>query len=175
VCLVASNGIGPPATQSLTLTVNAPPASSPPVPPPPAPPPATHGYWLVGSDGGIFSFGDAGFYGSTGSLRLQRPIVGITPTADRSGYWLVASDGGIFNFGSARFEGSLGGTALAAPATSMLPTPAGAGYEILTADGAVHPFGDAPQYGDLSSGLPGGTRAVGMAGLDVSAGGASWR
>ena len=37
-----------------------------------------HGYWLVGSDGGIFTFGSAPFYGSTGSLTLQRPVVGMT-------------------------------------------------------------------------------------------------
>ena len=29
-------------------------------------PPAPHGYWLVGSDGGIFTFGSAQFWGSTG-------------------------------------------------------------------------------------------------------------
>ena len=69
----------------------------------------THGYWLVGSDGGIFSFGSAGFFGSTGSLRLQRPVVGITPTANEGGYWLVASDGGVFSFGDAAFLGSLPG------------------------------------------------------------------
>ena len=34
------------------------------------------GYWLVASDGGIFAFGDAGFFGSTGGIRLNRPIVG---------------------------------------------------------------------------------------------------
>ena len=45
------------------------------------------GYWLVGSDGGIFTFGSAQFYGSTGNLKLQRPVVGIVPTADRGGYW----------------------------------------------------------------------------------------
>ncbi len=39
--------------------------------------PSPHGYWLVGTDGGIFSFGSAQFYGSTGSLHLQRPVVGI--------------------------------------------------------------------------------------------------
>jgi hypothetical protein len=32
----------------------------------------------VASDGGIFSFGDAAFYGSTGSIHLNRPIVGIS-------------------------------------------------------------------------------------------------
>ena len=52
---------------------------------PPAPPPTTDaamGYRLVASDGGIFSFGDAGFYGSTGSIALNQPIVGMAPTPD---------------------------------------------------------------------------------------------
>ena len=32
------------------------------------------GYWMVASDGGIFSYGGAGFYGSTGDIRLNKPI-----------------------------------------------------------------------------------------------------
>ena len=60
-----------------------------------------HGYWLVASDGGVFSYGVAGFFGSTGSIRLNQPIVGMAATPDGGGYWLVASDGGIFNFGDA--------------------------------------------------------------------------
>ena len=76
-----------------------------------------HGYWLVGADGGIFSFGSAQFHGSTGSLRLQRPVVGITPTSDRQGYWLVASDGGVFAFGDAGFYGSLPGLGFAPAGT----------------------------------------------------------
>jgi hypothetical protein len=55
------------------------------------------GYWLVASDGGVFSFGDAQFYGSTGNLILNKPIVGMVSTHDGKGYWLVASDGGIFS------------------------------------------------------------------------------
>ena len=31
------------------------------------------GYWLVASDGGIFTFGDAAFYGSTGGAPLNEP------------------------------------------------------------------------------------------------------
>ncbi len=31
------------------------------------------GYWLVASDGGVFSFGDAAFHGSTGALRWPSP------------------------------------------------------------------------------------------------------
>ena len=36
-----------------------------------APTPSGNGYWLVASDGGIFAFGDAGFFGSTGAIRAQ--------------------------------------------------------------------------------------------------------
>ena len=35
------------------------------------------GYWLVASDGGVFSFGDAQFYGSMGGKYLNAAIVGI--------------------------------------------------------------------------------------------------
>jgi len=35
------------------------------------------GYWMVASDGGIFNYGDAGFYGSAGNLLLNKPIVGM--------------------------------------------------------------------------------------------------
>ena len=70
--------------------------------------PDGRGYWLVASDGGIFSFGDAGFYGSIGGHALNQPIVGMAATPDGRGYWLVASDGGIFSFGDAGFYGSTG-------------------------------------------------------------------
>src|SRR6202022_11236 len=40
------------------------------------------GYWLTTSDGGIFAFGDAAFYGSTGALQLREPIVGMAATPD---------------------------------------------------------------------------------------------
>ena len=62
----------------------------------------------MASDGGIFTFGDAAFYGSTGALTLNSPVVGMAPTPDGKGYWLVAADGGIFTFGDAAFYGSTG-------------------------------------------------------------------
>jgi hypothetical protein len=37
------------------------------------------GYDLVATDGGVFVFGDGVFYGSTGSLTLNAPIVDIKP------------------------------------------------------------------------------------------------
>ena len=50
--------------------------------------PGDAGYWEVGSDGGIFSFGNAGFHGSTGSLHLNAPIVGMARHPRRR--WLLA-------------------------------------------------------------------------------------
>ena len=116
--------------------------------------PAPRGYWLVGSDGGIFSFGAASFHGSMGGISLQRPVVGITPTASRNGYWLVASDGGIFAFGDSGFYGSIPGVglhpagsglpnSLNAPIVGMVPTRTGRGYFMVASDGGVFAFGDA--------------------------------
>ena len=65
------------------------------------------GYWLVASDGGVFSFGSAPFYGSTGNLVLAQPVLGMAPGLGGGGYWMVASDGGIFAFGDAGFYGSM--------------------------------------------------------------------
>ena len=42
--------------------------------------PVGKGYWLMASDGGVFTFGDAGFFGSMGGIRLNAPVVGSTAT-----------------------------------------------------------------------------------------------
>ncbi len=66
------------------------------------------GYWLVASDGGIFSYGSSPFFGSTGAIKLNQPVVGMVATPTGKGYWFVASDGGIFSYGDAGFFGSTG-------------------------------------------------------------------
>jgi hypothetical protein len=102
------------------------------------------GYWLVASDGGIFSFGAATFFGSTGAMRLNQPIVGMAASPDGGGYWLVARDGGIFSFGDATFVGSTGGMRLNQPIVGMAATSSGGGYWLAAQDGGVFTFGDAP-------------------------------
>jgi hypothetical protein len=72
---------------------------------------SSHGCHLVASDGGIFSYGDAGFDGSTGGMHLNRPVAAMASAHDGAGYWLTASGGGIFNDGDAGFFGSMGGHA----------------------------------------------------------------
>ena len=73
------------------------------------------GYWLVGADGGVFSFGDASYYGSTGAMTLNKPIVAAMATPDGKGYWLVGADGGVFSFGDASYYGSTGAMTLNKP------------------------------------------------------------
>jgi len=74
----------------------------------------------VASDGGIFNYGDAAFFGSAGSVKLNKPIVGISASVTGGGYLLVASDGGIFNYGDATFTGSAGSAPLNSPVVGML-------------------------------------------------------
>ncbi|HZQ85867.1 MAG TPA: right-handed parallel beta-helix repeat-containing protein [Acidimicrobiales bacterium] len=109
------------------------------------------GYWLVGSDGGVFNFGDANFYGSTGNLKLAAPIVGMASSPDGFGYWLVGSDGGVFSFGDAGFHGSMGGKHLNKPIVGIVSSPSGNGYWLIAADGGTFNFGDAPFIGSLGN------------------------
>jgi hypothetical protein len=140
---------------------------------------------LVASDGGIFAFGDAGFFGSTGAMQLNQPIVGMAPlpaaagtpqtpaspgtapTSGSKGYWLLGADGGLFSFGDANFFGSLPGTNVKGPAVAMRPTGTGGGYLIVTAAGTVASFGDAPVLGGVPDAVPG--YRGGVVGLDVKA------
>jgi hypothetical protein len=121
------------------------------------------GYWLVGSDGGIFSFGDSRFYGSipglgyapagtTGPNHLNAPIVGMVPSSDGGGYFMVASDGGVFAFGDAKFAGSCPGIGgCSGAAVAVMPDASGNGYWMVTATGHVYAFGDAGYYGAPAS------------------------
>jgi hypothetical protein len=109
------------------------------------------GFWLVASNGGVFAFGGAGFYGSAVGIPLAAPIVDIASTPSGHGYWLVAGDGGVFAFGDAKFLGSAGGIKLAAPVVGMAPTADGGGYWLVAADGGVFAYGDAHFYGSAAA------------------------
>jgi hypothetical protein len=123
------------------------PAAPPAAPRQPSPP---LGYRLVGSDGGLFRYGTARFYGSTGGLHLNRPIVGIAGDPKTGGYWMVASDGGLFAF-HAPFFGSLGSMHLNSPIVGITATADGGGYWMVASDGGVFAFGDARFRGSLGS------------------------
>jgi hypothetical protein len=123
--------------------------------------PRGRGYWIAAADGGVFSFGDARFHGSTGGLQLAAPIVDMS-AVDRDGYWLAAEDGGVFTFGDAEFYGSTGDLDLAAPIAAMAVTPDGDGYWLAAEDGGVFTFGDADFHGS-AAGLALGGKIVDIA------------
>jgi cell wall-associated NlpC family hydrolase len=104
---------------------------------------------LALSNGTVYTFGGARYFGSPGAQPLNQPIVGITETADFGGYWMVAADGGVFSYGSARFFGSTGGMALDGPIVGLTPTPDAKGYWLVGSDGGIFSFGDAPYFGSM--------------------------
>ena len=116
----------------------------------PVDPASAGGYRMLASDGGIFTFGDAAFHGSTGDLRLNQPIVGGASSPGGDGYWLVARDGGVFTFGDAAFHGSTGDLRLNQPIVGLAPTPTGGGYWLVARDGGVFAFGDAAFQGSAA-------------------------
>ena len=109
------------------------------------------GYWLVASDGGIFS---------SATHRSTVPPAASAERADRrhgvhpngGGYWLVASDGGIFSYGDAGFFGSTGSIVLnRADRRHNSSTPDGDGYWLVASDGGIFNFGDAAFSGSAVS------------------------
>ncbi len=89
-----------------------------------------------------FSFGDAVFYGSTGSISLNQPIVGhggATP----GGFGSLRADGGIFAYGRRTILGSTGSLKLNKPIVGMSPTPSNKGYWLVASDGGIFAYGDA--------------------------------
>jgi hypothetical protein len=107
------------------------------------------GYWIVADDGGVFTYGNAAFYGSEGGHALNSPVVGMASAANGGGYLLAASDGGVFTFGDVGFHGSMGGTKLNKPVVGAALTPSGDGYWLVASDGGIFAFGDAPFEGSM--------------------------
>src|SRR5262245_59774071 len=128
---------------------------------------APSGCWMVASDGGIFSFGDARFYGSTGAIKLNQPITAVGVTPDGGGYWLMATDGGLFSYGDATFYGSLSGQPDAGRVVGFVPNWDGAGYWEINSAGNATPFGDATDFGPAPSGV---TDIVGAVAMPTGAG-----
>ena len=109
----------------------------------------TAGYWLMASDGGVFS-NNAPFYGSAGAIHLNKPIVGAVATYDGGGYYMVASDGGIFPYGDAYFQGSTGAMTLTKPVVGMALNRQTGGYWLVASDGGIFSY-NTPFYGSTGA------------------------
>jgi len=75
---------------------------------------AASGYWLVASDGGVFTYGDAVFHGSAGAVHLNASIVGMAPLAStpQTSTWqcVTSAQDGSCPYGTdPNIEGNAGG------------------------------------------------------------------
>jgi hypothetical protein len=107
------------------------------------------GYWIACEDGGVFSYGDAIFFGSMGGHHLDAPVVAMAVTPSGGGYWLIGGDGGVFAFGDAHPFGDnpVPGQHLNSHIRHATPTPSGLGLFLVGGDGGVFTLGDAEFHG----------------------------
>ncbi|HVW32913.1 MAG TPA: glycosyl hydrolase, partial [Acidimicrobiia bacterium] len=115
----------------------------------PAGPQSRSGYWMLGADGKVYSFGAAAGHGDRAGTT---DAVDLEPTPSGQGYWVVDAAGAVANFGDAKALGSVDASRLAAGerVTSLSATPTGNGYWVFTNRGRAVTFGDAVFYGDMS-------------------------
>jgi len=93
--------------------------------------PSGNGYWLVAADGGVFTFGDAEFFGSAGATGV-RDVVGMARTPSGNGYWLATRSGRVFGYGEA--TGLPGGRS---GVVAIVRDAVGLGYTLVYGDGGV--------------------------------------
>ena len=120
------------------------------------------GYNILTSFGGIYSFGDAQYFGNLIDHGYPGPAIGLAETPNGGGYDILTTFGGIYSFGNAQYFGNLIDHGYPGPAVALSMTSTGRGYAILTNFGGIYTFGDARYFGNLiDHGYPGS--AVSMA------------
>ena len=106
------------------------------------------GYALVGSDGGVYNYGNQGFYGSEGGHGLTN-VVGMAIPPAATGYWVTTGTGTVYSFGTTPGDWSYSRPPLAKPIAGMAATADGGGYWLVGADGGLFNYGDAPYLRSL--------------------------
>ena len=131
------------------------------------------GYIEASSSGGVFTFGNALFYGSISSVNphqtaqswLGTPIIGVAEVPGGGGYWLAGNNGEVCGFGSATVWYYAGPPATnwcaqdQNPATvgtvvGIVADPNGQGYWLVNSAGDVYTSttgGAVPFYGNAGS------------------------
>jgi hypothetical protein len=110
------------------------------------------GYWMLGGNGTVFTFGGARHLGDAASPSTTGSgFVDLEPTARRDGYWLLDRSGAVRGYGAARSLGAPPKLATGETVTSLSGTPTGAGYWLFTSRGRVIPYGDAAFVGDMAA------------------------
>ena len=112
--------------------------------------PSGAGYWQIGADGTVYSFGKVTNFGS--ATGTSSPVATIQSTTDGGGYWVVTQNGSVSAFGDAHGYGDLPnlGISPAAKVIGLVPVLGKKGYRLIGADGGVFGFpGGTPFLGSL--------------------------
>ena len=176
----ASNGVGPVASQTFTLTVDQAPAITSPggdgfvLGQPGSFTVTTSGYpvpalSLTGTLPAGLSFTDLGDGTATITgtpTRITHGPVTLRVTATNAvgsvsvpflvtvttgSMWLTTASGGVFNLGASPFYGSMQAQTLNKAIVGLAATPDGGGYWLVASDGGIFSFGDAAFYGSTGS------------------------
>jgi hypothetical protein len=103
------------------------------------------GYWMLGSDGKVYAFGDAKQYGNA-----SMPSVAIATRRDGKGYWVTDAAGRVSHFGTAAAHGGHPALHMGEQVTAISASPSGNGYWLFTNRGRAFAYGDAHFYGDMT-------------------------
>jgi|GEM_PF-1235066 len=111
--------------------------------------PDGRGYWLVGTGGRVYAYGDA-----SGSPWVRRPVAirGIVASPS-GGFWLYTAHGNVYGSPGTPWYGSPAASGLRLSSiTGMAATPDGRGYWLVGTGGWVYPYGDAPSVPNQTAG-----------------------
>ncbi|MEJ7762828.1 MAG: putative Ig domain-containing protein [Thermomicrobiales bacterium] len=125
----ASNGVNPAAVSTpKTITVA-----------------ARSGYWMLGSTGSVYGFGEAAQLGAPTGIAAAN----IAQTPSGNGYWIVSQAGAVHAYGDATVFGGPPALRTGEKVSSLSPTPTGSGYWLYTNQGRALPYGTAAFFGDV--------------------------
>jgi fibronectin type III domain protein len=102
------------------------------------------GYWMLGSDGKVYGFGDAARLGNAAG-----GAVAMTARKDGKGYWIVNSAGKVSAFGTAKYHGGNPALRAGEVISTISATPTGNGYWLFSNRGRAFAFGAAKFFGDM--------------------------
>lgn len=110
------------------------------------------GYWMLGSGGTVYDFGDVTHYGNgdAGIAGTGATAVDLEPTSTFRGYWILDSRGCVQNFGDAEYYGNVDPDILFSGEQIASLSAVTGGYFIFTSRGRVIPFGAASSFGDAT-------------------------
>jgi plastocyanin len=109
---------------------------------------STPGYRVAASNGSVYTFGAADFFGSKGASPPPSPVVATPATLDNQGYWLVTADGHTYNYGDAASVGNIP-VHPASPIVAASASSDGGGLWLVAKDGGVFALGDATYFGSM--------------------------